>query len=169
MRQSSPTDYSIAPLGFRSSNMTCQMSRFVDALRFSGVNDNEAFATTLFTREGYWRIALDASEPPYASLRLRGWPSIYESAIYSVSGEWAVAVADEEFALAGGSEWFIQSLTSRMSEFKEAALREFVLHWRSEVAGWPPDAVPNLWIPEVLHHVYGIESERWLRLYRGLD
>jgi len=146
-----------------------QWANFVSALRASGVSDQQAFATTLFTVEGYWKVRLDEQQPPYVDLIRRGWPSVFESAIYSVTGDWAIAVSIDGFALAGGSERFVEYLRRSMPEFGNASVRKFVLHWRREVATLPPDSPPYRLIPDILEHTYGAGAEPWLRLFYGED
>lgn len=119
-----------------------QWSNFLLALRASGHNEQDAYATVFVTTPGFWKITLD-SPYPYPGLIAEGWPSIYESAIYSTLGEWAITVVDEEFALAAGSQRFIDSLQKHMPEFNEAAVDSFI---RDQAENLP-------WMNEVLTHV----------------
>ena len=119
-----------------------QWSNFLLALRASGHNEQDAYATVFVTSPGFWRVTLDALYP-YPRLIAEGWPSIYESAVYSTSGDWAIAIVDEEFALAAGSQRFIDSVQKHMPEFNEEAVDSFI---REQGENLP-------WMDEVLTHV----------------
>lgn len=135
-----------------------QWANFVAALRIGGYKDAEAFATVLFTVEGYWKVALDAGAYPYPELIRDGWPSVFESAIYSREGHWALAVSPNEFAIAAGDSRFIQALEESMPEFTEHAAINYMRYWRE--GNMAPRAQVSRVELEILEHVYGLNAAR---------
>lgn len=150
-----------------------QWSAFIRALRTSGVGDDEAFVISWSPpTPSFWRIRL-SDHWPYEDLSRDGWSGVWESAVYSVRGDWALAMSDEEFALAAGPEQFIVALGEAMPEFDDQAVRQFVRYWRtaeerlSTDTVLPPQRMPGRWVPQLLHHVFGEQAQPWLDLFHG--
>lgn len=129
------------------------------------MEDQHAYASVLFTKEGHWRIGLDELAIPYPSLIKHGWPSIFESTIYSLSGDWALAVSDEDFAIAAGSPAFLENLRLGMPEFSDGAMEGFIADWQSRQERQPNNPRIRQSLIEILEHLYGQAAARWLRLF----
>jgi hypothetical protein len=136
-----------------------QWAAFIHALRDAGIQDREAFAAVLFTSPGYWRIQLGEEIYPYPILISLGWPSVFESAIYSTEGQWALAVSVEEFGLAAGSKEYVASLQNRMPEFSPEAPSAFVAERRTRLDGADAGSLGRGfgWVERVWHDTYGTD------------
>lgn len=145
-----------------------QWPNFIAAIRTCGCEDTEAFATVLFGVEGYWRVSLDAATRPYEELIRHGWPSVWESAIFSTEGHWALAVSPDEFAIAAGDRRFIEALGEAMPEFTEAAAMNYVRECGT-AAALSSEAPARTMIPAILEHVYGSDAARWMAAFTGND
>ena len=78
---------------------------------------------------------------------------ILEHLLYSPHGAWGVATTDAEYAVAGGSRSFVDTLRRQLPQREDEAVRALVRDWREIDYG---DADVS-WLRPLIEHVYGEE------------
>jgi len=114
------------------------------------VGEKKAFVLTI---EGISRIEeskecweIDLSEyEAYAHI-----PLMMRYALYSTRGNWGLIVSEEEYAVLGSREGFMDVFKEAYPEW-ESQLPQFLDMWR-EKKGWGSDVS---WLPALTKHVYG--------------
>ncbi len=112
-------------------------------------------------RPYHWFIPLE-DRNTYHSL---GYPFVLENAIYSPKGLWGMMVSQEQHALVGGCDIFLNTLYAHLPVSEDEQVREFLITWKDnrDRLGSKTD-----WLPRFMTHVYGPEKAQQLLVDAGL-
>jgi hypothetical protein len=87
---------------------------------------------------------------------------ILEHLIYSPAASWAVVTSDSDFAVAGGTERFIETLRSNLSGDEDEMARAFVRDWSDLREKGGANAK---WVYPFVAHIFGDTRARELGAY----
>jgi hypothetical protein len=89
-----------------------------------------------------------------------------ENVIYSPNGLWGMTLSDEQHAVVGGPELFMETLFAHLPSLEDKHIQEFLDLWK-----YNRDRLgANIgWLPQLLRHVYGPAKARKLMEEAGLE
>ena len=105
------------------------------------LGEREAFISTIEGHdwkdfhEHQWHWRLDLLAWPYDELRHHGWPSIYENALYSCRGMWALKMAHTEHAVVAGPMEFVEHLARSDRRFSGESIAALEHSWATSPGG----------------------------------